>query len=130
MFNQAIQDEPESYGNFAFIPITALNQHGDDQEMLQGGYVVGYGKLRACMFEARHDGVFISDRIKDQTASQEEIELQANLDQLEASILNTQNFTLEGVEWPYPNIMNETRMNLLNQILTDLYTGNQFGGEE
>lgn len=128
MYNKALHNEPDSYGNFSSLPTVALLKSPvDEHEVWQGGYVLGYGAVKACNFEMIVDGVYVSDVVSDGSASEEQKQLQENIQQLEEAIIATQNFTIEGITWKYPEVMNAQRIAAINDILKNLYTGNQFG---
>lgn len=126
LYNQALENEPQGFGMFGKLPAANLLQVKDSAgRTWQGGYMGNYGSTGIVRFECIQDKQHFSNLIEAGTADETQTKIQANLDQMETWIMDTQVFSIEDIEWVYPNVMDEQIITSLNSLLQKLYTGNK-----
>ena len=124
LYNQALENTPKSFGRFALLPVRNMVQvRSDDGKTWQGAYFLGYGDISEIEFECIQDDAYVSDLVENHTASEKDVNLQENLDQLESYLKETQIFSLDGISWKHPEVMDDTVINAINGVLKKLYTG-------
>lgn len=124
LYNQALENTPESFGRFALIASSNLCQVQDvEGRTWQGGYKMNYGHIEIIQFECIKEDQSISTSVQNETATDVERKLQENLDQMEASILDNQIFSIENITWLHPDVMDDTVIQSMQALLKKLYTG-------
>ncbi len=96
LYNRAITSElVTKYGNYGRYPQAGLQiERKFDKYTWYVGYLLNMGKIVYINLELKIDDEYLSDKIKNNTASQEEIEIFSNIKKIEDYVLKKQNFAL------------------------------------
>lgn len=124
LYNQALVDVPDAFGRFAQLAGKNSVQVKDEQERIwQGAYIMDYGRIELLEFECISNEQYLSDIVLDGSASETEVKIQENLDQMEAYIIDHQVFAIDDITWKHPEVMDKSILQSLQAVLKKLYTG-------